>query len=213
MHAMTGEDVVFAVDGRDGWGRPAIGTPSLVDIDLAGHKVRKGCKIWPIGTWPLKGAFYADLRKDGARAGAERDPDGYCHFPTWLDETYFRQITAEHLADETFKGRPREVWKIRASEKDNHLLDARVYNLALLEHLGASSMTPADWAVLVKLRGAPEHEAGLFAPKGDEAKTSDAPAASGATSAPPTAPTDADFDAELDRLLGANAAAWDGLNG
>ena len=87
QHAMTGEDLVFAVDGREGSGKPPIGTPSLVNIDLAGHKVKKGCKIWPVGTWPLKGAFYADLRKGGLRGGAEVEPEGYCHFGAWLDET------------------------------------------------------------------------------------------------------------------------------
>jgi hypothetical protein len=30
------------------------------------------------------------LRKEGLRAGAEADPPGYCHFPAWLDEAYFR---------------------------------------------------------------------------------------------------------------------------
>lgn len=61
IHPNTGEDLLFAVDGRDGWGKPPMGTPALVDIDLAGHKVKKGCKLWPVGTWPLKGAFYADF--------------------------------------------------------------------------------------------------------------------------------------------------------
>jgi hypothetical protein len=29
----------YAVDGRDGWNKPALGTPSLVDIDLNGRKI------------------------------------------------------------------------------------------------------------------------------------------------------------------------------
>jgi phage terminase large subunit GpA-like protein len=123
IHPDTGLDMVLAVDGRDGWGRPAIGTPSLVDIDLAGRKVKKGCKVWPVGTWPLKGAFYEDLNKDGVKSGKTCDPEGYCHFGTWVDEGYFRQLTAEYLAEETFRGRQRKIWKIRASERDNHFLD------------------------------------------------------------------------------------------
>lgn len=155
LHPDSGQDIIYALDGRDGWGKPPIGTPSLVDIDLAGHKVKRGCKIWPVGTWPLKGAFYADLRKTGLRAGAEIDPDGYCHFGTWLDENYFRQITAEYLAEETFRGRARKFWKLRASERDNHQLDARIYALALAEHLGLSSLTADEWANLAKARGMP----------------------------------------------------------
>lgn len=170
LHVMTGLDVVHAVDGRDGWGRPPIGAPSLVDIDLAGHKIRKGCKIWPVGTWPLKGAFYSDLRKEGLKSGAEVDPPGYCHFPTWLDEGYFRQITAEYLAEETYKGRVRKVWKIRASERDNHWLDCRLYSMALAEHLGLSSLTSDEWAAIAKVRGVPADDAlALFRPVGSAA--------------------------------------------
>jgi phage terminase large subunit GpA-like protein len=94
LHPDTGQDIIFAIDGRDGWGKPPIGTRALVDIDLGGNKVRRGCKIWPVGTWPLKGGFDADLRKQGLRGGAEVDPESYCHFPAWLDEGYFRQVTA-----------------------------------------------------------------------------------------------------------------------
>ena len=213
LHPDTGEDLVLAVDGRDGWGRPAIGTPSLVDIDLSGHKVRKGCKIWPVGTWPVKGAFYADLRKEGLKAGQERDPDGYCHFAAWLDETYFRQITAEYLAEDILKGRARKVWKIRASERDNHLLDCRVYNLALAEFLGLSSITPAEWAALARRRGLPMSDADLFRPLPLPAPA--APPDPWATALPsPTSPAPQpaqpreDLDAMLDRLGKANADLW-----
>ncbi|MCW2276366.1 phage terminase large subunit GpA-like protein [Rhodoblastus acidophilus] len=154
LHIDTGQDMVLALDGRDGWGKPPIGTPSLMDIDLAGHKAKKGVKLWPVGTWPLKGAFYSDLHKLGVKSGASADPEGYCHFGMWLDEEYFRQITAEYMADEAYRGRSRKVWK-RAYE-DNHLLDCRIYNLALAEYLGLSSTTDVEWAHLARRRGLPD---------------------------------------------------------
>lgn len=177
MHPDTGRDLILALDGRDGWGRPAIGTPSLVDINLAGQKVRQGAKLWPVGTWPLKGAFYADLRKAGVAAGAELDPEGYCHFADWLDETYFRQITSEYLGEEKFKGRLRKVWKLRPSEKDNHLLDCRIYNLAIAEYLGLSSTTESEWADLARRRGMPKEaiEEGLFALRRETPAQAEAP--------------------------------------
>ena len=156
LHDITGRDVVLAVDGRDGWNKPPIGTPSLVDIDLAGHKVKKGCQLWPVGTWPLKGVLYDDLRKEGLKSGAERDPGGYCHFASWLDETYFRQITAENLAEEVVRGKIRRFWKLNSTERDNHLLDCRVYNLAIAEYLGLSSLTDDEWAQIAKIRGLPD---------------------------------------------------------
>jgi phage terminase large subunit GpA-like protein len=153
LHENNGQEILYALDGRDGWAKPPIGSPSLVDIDLEGHKVLKGAKIWPTGTWPLKAAFYSDLRKDGVKSGAPTDSQGYCHFGTWLDETYFRQLTSEYLAEETYKGHARKFWKLRASERDNHWLDARVMNMALAEHLGLSSLTPVEWRGLARERG------------------------------------------------------------
>ncbi len=144
--------------GADGFGRPAIGLPTKVDIDFAGRRVRRGASVRLVGTWPLKGVFYSDLRKNGVRAGAEVDPPGYCHFPSWLDDLYFRQITSEYLAEEIFKGRPRKFWKLRGGQRDNHFLDCRAYNLALLEYLGFSKLTADDWRELARERGAPAGE-------------------------------------------------------
>jgi hypothetical protein len=158
----AGRDVVYAVKGADGWGRPAIGSPALVDIRLDGRKIKKGCKLWTIGTWPLKGAFYEDLRKQRTDTGT---PEGFHHFGAWLDMAFFRQITAEYLTDEMLRGKPRRVWKIRASERDNHWLDTEVYIAALAEHLGVQRMTSDEWAVLMAERGPPPGDpAPLFAP-------------------------------------------------
>lgn len=175
LHPDTGKDVVLALDGRDGWSLPAIGMPKLVDIDLAGRKIRQGCKLWPVGTWSLKGTIYDDLRKDGLKSGALRDPGGYCHFPLWLGMNYFEQLTAEYLADEKYRGRTRKVWKVR---RDNHLLDCRVYNRALADYLGLSSTSPEDWAALARHRGLPAEvtRRDLFSAPAQPAPPSETPA-------------------------------------
>jgi phage terminase large subunit GpA-like protein len=155
--------LAFAVDGRDGWNKPPLGTPSLVDIDLDGNKIGTG-KIWPVGTWSLKGHWYEDLRREGAAAGHEVDPPGYCHFGKWLDEIYFRQVTAEYLAEKNVRGRKTKAWFPRGNE-ENHFLDCRVYNLALAEHLGVSSMTDDEWKLLARERAPTIKQGDLFAPK------------------------------------------------
>lgn len=142
----------MALKGVDGWSKPAIGSPTLQDIDFAGRKIKKGATLWNVGTWPLKASFYSNLRKEGLKAGAEADPPGYCHFGTWLDEVYFRQITAEYLAEDKVRGRTIRKWKEKFGE-ENHWLDCRIYNYALADYLGMSRMTPDDWAVLAKERG------------------------------------------------------------
>jgi phage terminase large subunit GpA-like protein len=186
QHPITGQDVVHAVKGVEGWGRPAIGLPSLVDINLAGRRVKQGCRLWPVGTWPLKGAFFADLGKPGVMHGKERNPEGFCHFGEWLDEAYFRQLTAEYLGDDKNKrGMIVRVWKKRSSQADNHLLDCRIYNLAMAEHLGLSFMTELEWAAIVARHGRPPAEE---LPPLLEAALPDAPATPPAPPSPASPP-------------------------
>lgn len=151
---VRGRPRAYAVKGVSGWTAPAIGTPTPVDINYRGKKIKKGAKLWPVGTWSLKAVWYADLRKEGRKAGQEIDPPGYCHFGEWLDEFYFRQITAEYLATETFRGRSRRVWK--QSFEHNHLLDCRIYAMAMAEYLGLTRLTPEQWSEIARRRGVPE---------------------------------------------------------
>ncbi|WP_022722955.1 phage terminase large subunit family protein [Rhodopseudomonas sp. B29] len=153
----------YAADGRDGWNKPPLGVPSLVSIDLDGRKLGSG-KIWPVGTWPLKGHWYEDLRREGRKAGHEVDPPGYCHFGNWLDETYFKQVTAEYLADKTISGRPSKRWVPRGAQ-ENHFLDCRIYNMALADHLGLSTMTEDEWKILARERAPGMSQGDLFAPR------------------------------------------------
>lgn len=160
-----GKAGVFPLKGEDGWSRPAMGQPSPQDINFNGKRIRNGVMLWPVGTWSLKGAFYANLRKEGRAAGHEIDPPGYCHFGSWMDEEYFKQITAEFLGTEKFKGRSRQRWIPRVGF-ENHLLDCEVYGDALGDYLGISRMTPEEWQALIAMRCIPDHviNADMFAP-------------------------------------------------
>lgn len=144
----------MAIKGEDGWHRAAISTsPSLVDVDADGVKVRRGAMVWTIGTYSLKSEFYSNLRKDGVRDGAEIDPPGFYHLSeAVVDEAYCKQITAEALVDRVKKGRTVREWEPTGP---NHYHDCKIYGMALAEHLGVSHMTADDWANLAKERGAP----------------------------------------------------------
>lgn len=154
VHPITGRDVVLATKGLERWGRPAIGQPSLVDIDLEGKKIRQGARVWGIGTWPLKATMYSQLRQTIPEPPAEPiAPDGYCHFGTWNDEVYFKQLTAEQLVDVKHRGRTTHQKWVRIRE--NHFHDCRVGSLALADYLGLNSTTPEQWAALARERGLP----------------------------------------------------------
>lgn len=152
----------YATKGVEGWARPALGMPSLQDVDLDGRRVTHGVRLWPIGNWPLKGHWYEDLRRVQTNGVF---PAGYCHFGRFLDTNYFRQITAEYLvpsSDRRYRSKP---WQIRGKE-DNHWLDCRIGNMALADHLGVSRMTEEEWKVLARERAAPLLDQGdMFAPK------------------------------------------------
>jgi phage terminase large subunit GpA-like protein len=152
----------YAVDGRDGWHMPAIGTPTVKDIDIDGRKLGYA-KLWPVGTWSLKGHWYEDLRREGKAAGHEVDPPGYCHFGMFLDEIYFKQVTAEYLAEIKSRGRMTKGWRPRGNQ-DNHFLDCRVYNMAVADHLGLSRMTADEWKILARDRAPTIKQGDLFAP-------------------------------------------------
>jgi phage terminase large subunit GpA-like protein len=61
VHPISGHDVLLATKGLKGWGRPAIGQPKLMDINLGGKVMREGVKVWGLGTWPLKSEHYTNL--------------------------------------------------------------------------------------------------------------------------------------------------------
>ncbi len=166
-HPDTGRDMILATKGLKGWaGRAAIGQPSLVDIDLGGKKIKEGAKVWGLGTWPLKSQVYSQLRIEmPAPPAAPIAPEGYCHFGAWVDENYFKQLTAEVLQDIKYRGRVTgREW---VKQGPNHFLDCRVGNFALWEYLGISSSTPDQWVALARARGLPEEmtKVDLFTPR------------------------------------------------
>lgn len=190
MHPMSGRDLVLATKGLKGWNRPALGQPTLVDVDLGGKRIQQGARVWGIGTWALKATHYSMLRIERAKDSAVY-PDGYCHHGAWLDEVYFKQLTAEQLVETKVRGHVTgRRWE--PGGNPNHFLDCRVGNLALAEYLGMSSTTPEQWAKLAAIRGLPPElsTVDLFTPhraSAEEKAPAPAPAADSEGSAAPRA--------------------------
>lgn len=150
--------LAFAVRTMDGWGRPALSAPIPVDFDWRGKRIRKGAQQWQSGSYNLKALFYTYLRRDMEIIDGEvKAPRGYCHFGTFLDERYFRQLTAEYLGRDKAG---RMVWKER--EPDNHWLDCRIMNMALAfgSQFDIRNRSEKFWTDLAHERGA----AGVIAP-------------------------------------------------
>jgi phage terminase large subunit GpA-like protein len=146
----------FAVRTEEGWGRPALAAPQLVDFDWRGKRIRKGVQQWKAGSYNLKSRFYAYLNREASIGddGVTAAPSGFCHFGSFLPEGYFRQLTAEYVGQDKAGNR---VWKQR--EEDNHWLDCRVIAMSLA--FGApvfdiGNRPESFWRDLAYQRGAPE---------------------------------------------------------
>lgn len=158
---------VKAVKGADGWRRVPLGVATDQDVNYKGKKVKGGAKLRLVGTWDLKSKFYEYLARQVITEGtAIVYPPGYCHFPNFLDDNYFRQLTSEYLDDEIYRGRPRKVWKQQGGDAPNHYLDCRVYNMAVAD-IYFAALTADDWAARAKERGIPAdlRTLDLFTPK------------------------------------------------
>ncbi len=149
---------VMAVKGMPGHLHPTIGTPTRQDVDSDGKKVEGGVLLWPVGTWPIKSEFYAQLRK--TIAGPDQDgafPAGYVHLPTdGVDEAWCRQLTAEYLSTRKHGSHMITEW-IKPPGVANEALDMfGVYAHAAAAQIGMERLTPEDWATLARERGMSE---------------------------------------------------------
>lgn len=110
---------VWAIKGMSQPGRPLVGRPSRAN--------KHGVKLLPLGTDTAKDAIFTRLK-------VNVPGPLYMHFPEWVDDEYFAQLTAEKVVTRYVKGRPvRSYEKIRPR---NEALDLEVYALAALVSLG-----------------------------------------------------------------------------
>lgn len=107
---------IYAIKGDTKEASPVKGRSSLVDVNHQGKTIKKGVRLWLVGT---------DTAKDllAGRLSVETPGPGYVHFSRELPDEFYLQLTAE--ARTTRNGR--SVWlKLR---QRNEVLDCTVYAL------------------------------------------------------------------------------------
>ena len=129
---------VHAVKGASQAARPILGRPTDVDISWNGQKVKKGVKLWQIGTDTAKTEVYGRLR-------VEQPGPGYVHLPSDVPTEVLEQLTSERLVTRYVKGRARLEW-VKPNGRRNEALDCAVYALAAAHFLGMERWKEADWA-------------------------------------------------------------------
>jgi phage terminase large subunit GpA-like protein len=122
---------VIAIKGQSQPGKPVIGAPKRVDVNVRGVVEKRGAKLWPVGSDTIKGVLMARLQDEG-----------FVHFCAELPSTYFSQLVAERLVTKFTHGIPHKVW-VKASGARNEALDCFVYAYAAAVYAG---LKRKNWA-------------------------------------------------------------------
>ncbi|MEY2686974.1 MAG: hypothetical protein RL375_1172, partial [Pseudomonadota bacterium] len=128
---------VLAVKGSSQSGRSVIGRPTEQDINWRGQRVKRGVKLWPVGTDTAKAEVYGRLR-------LEQPGPGYVHLSRHLPADVFEQLTSERLVTRYVRGHPRLEW-IKPPGRRNEALDCAVYALAAAHWLHMDRWREGDW--------------------------------------------------------------------
>lgn len=129
---------IFAVKGASIAGKAILGKPSDQDVNWLGNRVKRGVKLWPIGTDTAKAEIYGRLRI------TEPGP-GYVHISRLQPAEVFEQLTAERLVTRYIKGHAKLEW-VKPAGKRNEALDCAVYALAAAHYVGIDRWKEGDWA-------------------------------------------------------------------
>lgn len=118
---------VVATKGSSTRDQPIINKGAAVDINWRGKLIKRGGKVYSVGTDTAKTTLYGRLRHNDRGAG-------YIHFNEGADEDYFAQLTAEKQSVKTVRGFQVKEW-IKTSGQRNEALDCFVYAYAALQLL------------------------------------------------------------------------------
>jgi len=140
-------------------GRPAVGVlqaispPTWQDIALNGRKIRRGVKLWTVGTSMLKLELYGLLGLETPKEG-EDYPDGYVYLPDDVSQDMVKELVAEQLVEiNKRKGGGAEKWD--KLQERNEELDNAIYARAVAISLGVDRWTARQWAKLLGTVKAP----------------------------------------------------------
>lgn len=134
----------MAVKGRESIAaQQAIGSPSWQDVTVGGRKLKKGVRLWNVGTSMLKMELFGQLGLEKPVDG-EDYPDGYVYLPDGASDEWVKQLVAEELRFVQMRsgGVRREWHKVRDR---NEALDNAVYARAVAISLGVDRWTERQW--------------------------------------------------------------------
>lgn len=130
----------FAVKGDSSDGRPVKGRSGLQDVNFRGKIVKRGIRLWMVGTDTAKDLLHGRLK-------VTQDGPGRVHFSEELGADFYKQLTAESRIPVKTKLGELYRW-IKPSGSRNEVLDCTVYAVFAAHALDMHRYTDRMWSRL-----------------------------------------------------------------
>lgn len=129
---------VAALKGSSFDGRPIKGKASRQDVNFGGAVIKRGVKVWEVGTDTAKDLLHGRLK-------VTSPGPGFVNFPQGLDDAFYAQLTAEHRVLQKTSVGEKYRWVKKRSAQRNEVLDCTVYALFAAQLLDLNRYTQAMW--------------------------------------------------------------------
>ena len=139
---------LIGIKGASQKGKPPIGKPTTQDITFSGKALKRGVKLFPLGTDVIKTTLHNKLRD--AEVG-----EGYIHFFPTITQDYFEELTAERQVLRYKNGYQERIW-VKKSSARNEALDEAVYAWAAFLRFQQKYDRRTIWDQLEKRRNPEE---------------------------------------------------------
>jgi phage terminase large subunit GpA-like protein len=131
---------VYAVRGDPLPGKPIGGRATLQDVNFRGKTIKRGVKLWYVGTDTAKDLIFGRLK-------VTQPGPGYVHFSKDLPESFYEQLTVEaRVPVRTASGHVTR-W-VNVHRRRNEAIDCSVYALFVTHRLALHTFTDKMWARL-----------------------------------------------------------------
>jgi phage terminase large subunit GpA-like protein len=128
---------VFAVRGDPLPSKPVKGKATIQDVNFKGKVLKRGVRLWYVGTDTAKDLIYG-------RLCVTQPGPGYVHFTKDLPPEFYHQLTAEaRVPQRTHRGL--EYRWVNKKHARNEVLDCTVYAIFCTHALGLHAYTDAMW--------------------------------------------------------------------
>lgn len=133
---------IFAVRGDPQPSKMVKGKATIQDVNWRGKVLKRGVRLWYVGTDTAKDLIYGRLQ-------VTQPGPGYVHFSRDLPAAFYEQLTAEaRMPTKTARGL--EFRWVNPKRARNEVLDCTVYAIFCTHQLGLHMHTEAMWSRMEK---------------------------------------------------------------